>query len=146
MAALLSVSLFLIGCDPGTGAAGSDGRIGDGHVGVSASVAGLQAMIDRYDGKSAELVLDGVTVTGSPGVVDFKTVKAYVVGTLTLSPGVAINAAKATVCRRRDGFGGPTNVIVGDSEVFTLERVTGAKVATPVTDLSEDLETAMLWR
>ena len=135
-AAVTCAALFLVGCEsPTDGAAGAAGRIGDGHVGGEVSVAGLQAMIDRYDGTGAELVLDNVEITGTGGVVDFKSVKAYVVGPLELaSLGVIINARTATVAFDDTGTitGDITNVIIGSPAVFTSAKVPVVPVAAPV--------------
>ncbi|MDR1468089.1 MAG: hypothetical protein LBT00_02215, partial [Spirochaetaceae bacterium] len=84
---LLGVSLFLTGCgDPETGPAGPTGSSGQGTQGPgiipgALSIAALQHQIDLYSEKGAELTFDNVTVTGG-GVLDFKTVKAYIVGPL----------------------------------------------------------------
>jgi hypothetical protein len=101
MAAILGASLSFFACESATdGTAGATGRLGDGHIGGEASAAGLQAMIDRYDGTGAELVLDNVALTDTDAVtVDFKSVRAHVVGTFATEGTAAttINAARATV-------------------------------------------------
>jgi hypothetical protein len=90
MAVLLSASLFLTGCptEAADGSKGDDGRIGNGHIGATVSAVGLQAMIDSYVGTGAVLYLDGVTVDGG-GRVDFKSVKAHVIGFLETGAGEA---------------------------------------------------------
>jgi hypothetical protein len=94
------VSLFVFGCegagDPG--APGGTGQLGNGSINGTPSPAGLQAMIDSYDGTGATLQLDNIVITGS-GTVDFKTVKARVIGNLATdsSGGSLLKMANADV-------------------------------------------------
>ena len=120
----LAVSVYtawiLVGCEsPTDGAPGSAGRIGDGHVGGEVSVAGLQAMIDRYDGTGAELVLDNVEITGG-GVVDFKTVKAYVVGPLATDNDGTEGAAILKLVDAIIEFGTGGNIELGDANDIAI--------------------------
>ena len=140
-AAATCAALFLVGCEsPTDGAPGAAGRIGDGHVGGEVSVAGLQAMIDRYVGTGAELVLDNVEVAGE-GVVDFKTVKAYVVGPLATENNADVTILKLLNANITFGEGGQValghanDVAIGTAAQFVGKGATGSYAAPAANDV-----------
>ncbi|MDR0637448.1 MAG: hypothetical protein LBG27_00860 [Spirochaetaceae bacterium] len=133
MAALLSASLFLIGC----GDSEADSNTVYDKSGVvygAVTTAELQEAIDDTVAEGRALELKGVTVSDD-GVVNLSTASVKISGTLTPSANTVVNAAAATVTFA-DGAvitGAATNIIVCDPAIFIPVRVTGgAKVAEPV--------------
>ncbi|MDR0638766.1 MAG: hypothetical protein LBG27_07700 [Spirochaetaceae bacterium] len=99
MAALVSVSLFLIGCgDPDAGTAGTPGRAGSESVNGTWAVADLQTVIDDAAAAGAKVRLVRVTLN-TTGTVDFKNAAIQIVGPFTTAAGggTVINATTATV-------------------------------------------------
>jgi hypothetical protein len=138
MAAILGASLSFFACEsPTDGAAGSPGRLGPGFVSGAISVAALQRQIDLYADAGSELTFDSIEVTGA-GVVDFKTVKAYVVGPLATdnsnTGGAAIlNLANANIELGEGGniaLGHADDVAVGTAEQFAGKGTTGVYAET----------------
>jgi cytoskeletal protein CcmA (bactofilin family) len=103
MAVLLSVSLFVIGCegagDPG--AAGVQGELGPGSVDFSGnlSVADINAKIKSAGSKGTLIFLSaGTTITGS-GIIDFGSLTVALAGDLTtgVSGNVILKLQNATI-------------------------------------------------
>jgi hypothetical protein len=132
MIAVLSVSLFLIGCptDPEDGAAGAAGAAGaPGEAGADGpnnfngkpSVQAIQSAVDS----GAKIQLDNVEIQGG-GTLDFKTADVTVYGTLAsaATDPLYIVATSATLT-----FAEGANIAPGTGDFFfgTAEQVAKAK-------------------
>jgi hypothetical protein len=126
MAALLSASLFLIGCDnPGTGTAGADGKAGSESVNGEWAVADLQAVIGDAAASGAKVRLVRVTLKDG-GAIDFKNAAIQIVGPFTTADaGTVINAGNATV-----------TFAEGAKVVLSHTVLVGEKTASPGANVS----------
>jgi hypothetical protein len=147
MAVLLSVSLFFLGCpteageagEPGKqgeqgeqGGSGQEGPIAPGLVKGSVSIEALQHQIDIYDGTASDLTLDGVTLTDD-GLIDFKSVNAYIAGTFATfatSGKTTIKARSANIT-----FSGTGGITAQSDDIVIVKDEIVAKV-TGVTPLA----------
>ncbi|MDR0637768.1 MAG: hypothetical protein LBG27_02505 [Spirochaetaceae bacterium] len=124
MTALLSVSLFLIGCDnPGTGDAGADGKAGSESVNGEWAVADLQAVIDDAAAAGAKVVLSAATDVLVGEKTDFPEANVSGTGKLVVAAaGLPTNADGVTA------VGGVTAV-----KDYTLSNATGGGVISGLT-------------
>jgi hypothetical protein len=145
MAVILGASLSFFGCESATdgaaGAAGAPGEPGLGFVSGPVTADGLQAVIDGAVAAGATVYLDNITLS-TAGPVDFKTVKARIIGDFkTATSGITvINAIEAAVEFAAGAKIAGDGVIVGASEVFTGTTAPNATVVAPADGLPTTAE------